>query len=358
MSNRTTSNVQSRSFLRRREKHVLMLLAGPPSPFMTIDIEMLRKHYPVDVMVYQNKRLRFALEVFRRILRGKVGVVMFWFAVPSFGFGASLVARLLRCPIILITGGYDIAEMPEIGFGSMLRPKLRRLVIGMLRMANTVLTFSDDARRQVLRYANPRRLIVVYPAVDTGRFKPAPGVERDCLVVTVAFSIGHAFIRQKGLDTFVRAAALMPDVRFVLVGTFADDGAEALRAQAPPNVEFTARRISDEEVVHLFQRAKVYVQASMHEGFGVAIAEAMAAGCVPVVANVTAMPEVVGDSGFYAAVGDAEGFAEAIKQALDDDGSLSMAARARVVANFTVEHREKALIAEVGRMFAPRGYSD
>ncbi len=333
---------------------MLMVLAGPPSPFMKSDIHLLRRRYPVDILVYRDKRLDMAWRVFRRILTGKVGVVMFWFAVPSFGFGASIVARLLRCPILLITGGYDIAEMPEIGFGSMLRPKLRRLIIAMLRMANTVLTFSDDARKQVLRYANPARLLTAYPAVDVQRFRPVPGAARERLVVTAAFSIGHDFIRQKGLDTFLQAAAIVPDARFVLIGECVDEEAEAFRASASSNVEFTGRRVSDEELVQLFQRAKVYVQASVHEGFGVALAEAMAAGCVPVVAPVTAMPEVVGDTGFYAAVGDAEGFAEAIKRALDDDGRLSSAARERIVANFTSEHRARVLTEEVGRLLAGR----
>lgn len=332
------------------EKRVLMVLAAPPSPFMKSDIRLLRKRYPVDIFVYRDKRLDIAWRVFRRIVAGKVGVVMFWFAVPSFGFGVSIVARLLRCPILLITGGYDIAEMPEIGFGSMLRPKLRLLIIAMLRMANTVLTFSNDARAQVLRYASPARLFTAYPAVDVQRFHPVPGAERERLVVTAAFSIGRDFIRQKGLDTFVRAATFVPDARFVMIGECLDEEAEALRANAPPNVEFTGRRVSDEEFVQLFQKAKVYVQASAHEGFGVALAEAMAAGCVPVVAPVTAMPEVVGDTGFYAPFGDADGFAEAIQRALADDGRLSEAARERIVSNFTSEHRERILTEEVARL--------
>ena len=61
-------------------------------------------------------------------------------------------------------------------------------------------------------------------------------------------------------------------------------------------MEFTGW-LSDEELEDLYRRASVYVQASRHEGFGLAVAEAMLAGCVPVVMDVTAMPEVVGEAG-------------------------------------------------------------
>src|SRR5438105_1383761 len=134
-------------------KHLLILLPWPASPFMQTDIELLRKHFSVEVLTYEGKRLDLAWRVFKHVISGRVGAILFWFAVPSFGFGVSIIARLLRCPILLITGGYDIANVPEIGFGSMIRPKLRRLVIGMLRMADAILTFSDYSRRDVLRYA-------------------------------------------------------------------------------------------------------------------------------------------------------------------------------------------------------------
>ena len=71
-------------------------------------------------------------------------------------------------------------------------------------------------------------------------------------------------------------------------------------------MEFTGW-LSDEELQDLYRRASVYVQASRHEGFGLAVAEAMLAGCVPVVMNVTAMPEVVGDAGVLIDSQDADG---------------------------------------------------
>ena len=39
------------------------------------------------------------------------------------------------------------------------------------------------------------------------------------------------------------------------------------------------------------------MQASLHEGFGLSLAEAMLAGAVPVVTSAGALPEVVGDTG-------------------------------------------------------------
>jgi len=321
---------------------------------MQTDIELLSRHFAIEVLIYDNRRLYMAWQVLRRILRGGVGAILFWFAVPSFGFGVSIIARLMRCPIILITGGYDIANMPEINFGSMIRPRLRLLVIAMLKMANVILPFSDFARREVLRYANPRRIVVVYPAVDSERFQPAQDKARECLVVTASYMVGTAYNRQKGLDTFVRAASFVPDARFLVIGRFADEGAGELRSMAPPNVEFSARHLTDEELVDTFQRARVYVQASAHEGFGIALAEAMAAGCVPVACDITAMPEVVGDTGFFAPYGDPGAFGEAIGQALQDDGRLSTAARARVVSRFGPGRREQLLVREVGRFLAPQ----
>src|SRR5680860_1338358 len=79
--------------------------------------------------------------------------------------------------------------------------------------------------------------------------------------------------------------------------------------------EFTGW-ISDEDLEELYRRASVYVQASRHEGFGLAVAEAMLAGCVPVVMNVTAMPEVVDGAGVLISSQEPATVAQGVRDAL------------------------------------------
>ncbi len=121
---------------------------------------------------------------------------------------------------------------------------------------------------------------------------------------------------QKGQLPFVRAARELPDVPFVLAGKWLDDAVDELRAAASPNVELTGW-LSQDALLERYRRAAVYVQASRHEGFGLAVAEAMLAGCVPVVVNATAMPEVVGEAGVLIESQHPREVADGVRRALE-----------------------------------------
>jgi len=80
-----------------------------------------------------------------------------------------------------------------------------------------------------------------------------------------------------------------------------------------------------------------------------ALAEAMACECVPVVTNNAALPEVVGDTGFYVPYGDSKATAEAIKRALKSDKGKE--ARERIKNMLSLEKREKELIKIIEKLF-------
>ena len=102
-------------------------------------------------------------------------------------------------------------------------------------------------------------------------------------------------------------------------------------------------RLSDEELDDLLRRASAYVQASRHEGFGMGVAEAMLAGCIPVVTAAGALPEVVGDAGVVVGP-EPEAIAEGVRRALELGPEARAAARERIVTRFPLQVRRDGLL--------------
>ncbi|MEJ7715413.1 MAG: glycosyltransferase [Thermoleophilaceae bacterium] len=153
----------------------------------------------------------------------------------------------------------------------------------------------------------------------------------------------------------VRAGGAPPPGRGArLRGKALDDSIETLRSAAGDNVRFTGW-VSDEELEALYARASVYVQASRHEGFGLAVAEAMLAGCVPVVMNVTAMPEVVDGAGVLIDSQDPEAVASGIREALALGPDAHRRARERILSEFPMEIRREGILRVTGEALAARG---
>jgi glycosyltransferase involved in cell wall biosynthesis len=182
-------------------------------------------------------------------------------------------------------------------------------------------------------------------------FGAEPG-EPERLAVTVEL-VDTVNLERKGLRAFVRAAAGAPDARFVVVGRWVDTAADELRALAGENVSL-AGFLEQAELEALLRRAGAYVQASRHEGFGVAVAEAMLAGAVPVVTRVGALPEVVGDAGIVVEAATSDTLAAGVREALAAGPERRRAARERVLHEFTVEGRRRGLEALVERALAAR----
>jgi len=315
------------------------------STFVRSDLEILKKYFNVrrlNVTTFLVPRRGRHWLAYFRLLKGILwaDVVYSWWATLD-SFFIVLFCMLLRKKSIVVVGGCEVAYIPEINYGTLLSPIGRLEVKFILHHASKILAVSKSSEKEILHFAKPKTLKVVYNGVDTEKFKPAG--EKENLVVTVG-AISYNTIDKKRFDTFVKASKYLTDVQFILIGKSSDKSIEYLKKMATSNVKFTGY-LSNEALLQYYQKAKVYCQLSTQESFGVALAEAMSCGCVPVVTRKYSLPEVVGDTGFYVPYNDPKATAEAIRKALESGKGIK--ARERIKKYFSLEAREKGLITEI-----------
>jgi glycosyltransferase involved in cell wall biosynthesis len=271
-------------------------------------------------------------------------VVFSWFGSAHALFPTAF-ARVAGKASIIVASGFDVANEPEIAYGNM-RPGIGRW-IGKTTygLANAILAVSQFTAGELAKNvgANSSKVITIPHGfvVSQGPIGPC---HRD-LVVTIG-AIRWITITCKGLDTFVRTARHLPDMRFKLIGRIEDNAIDYLRSFAPKNVEFRGY-VTDAGNSSLVRSAGTYVQVSYYESFGCAVAEAMMQGCIPVTTRRGALPEVVGDTGYYVSYNDPRATASAIAEAASATMEQREFARRRIVELFPLSKRCDRLLAAV-----------
>ena len=311
------------------------------SSFVKQDYEILSKHFEVEKVNYRTPKDIFKMA--RAIFNSDLTYA--WFA-SGHSFIAVLLSILLRKKSVVIVGGYDVAFAPEINYGQYtLGWHKRKYADFVLKNADLVLAVSEFTKKEAIVRVTSQKIKLIYNAIDTDKF--VPGSEKKNLVITVASGTKNV-IKLKGIDTFAKAAEHIPGTRFLVLG-LSDKDREFLGAKCPsPNLELSGY-MSQTDLIKYYQKAKVYCQLSYRESFGVALAEAMACGCVPVVTERAALPEVVGNTGIYVPYDDEKATAKGIEEALRSDKGRK--ARERVESHFTGKRRETELVKAV-RMIA------
>ncbi|MFN2616251.1 MAG: glycosyltransferase [Thermoleophilaceae bacterium] len=316
----------------------VLFVHNAEASFVAIDRAILAERYELDDL-YQPGRLPNPLAVLRGV--AAADLVFGWWASWHTFFPITL-AWLLRKPSLLIVGGFDTAAMPDIDYGYQQGGLRRWASRWIMKRARRLVTNSNYSRAEI--DANTpipaERVTVVHHGVPDPFGELPPEKERTAL--TVGTLVRRTLV-QKGQRPFVEAASLLPDVRVVFVGKWEDDAVDELRALASGNVTFTGR-LSDADLHETYRRAAVYVQASRHEGFGLAVAEAMLAGCIPVVMNATAMPEVAGDAGVMISSQEPDEIADAVRRALELGADAPRRARERILREFPLERRRQTLL--------------
>ncbi len=325
-------------------KKKILFLSAYNSSFVRNDRNILDTFADVSTILIPKKRniimiASLAYKVFVGVCKNDI--IYCWFAeLPA--YIAVFFSRLLHKKCIVVVGGYEVANVPQIGYGGMLNPKNMKKVKYILRTTDLTFAVSESNKKEIENNFSTKKLKLVYNGVQTESFYPQG--DKKNIVITVG-NVTRETLQRKGLETFVKSAALLPDVEFVLIGKHYDDSGEYLSSIASDNVTFTGF-VNDEELLKYMQNAKVYVQVSAHEGFGISLAEAMLCECIPVVTSSGALPEVAGISAYYVPFDDPIKTANSIQDALNEKTGEQF--RKHILNNFSLKSREEQLKKIIG----------
>ncbi|MHC4597622.1 MAG: glycosyltransferase [Planctomycetota bacterium] len=209
---------------------------------------------------------------------------------------------------------------------------LRLLAPASWRRADVFLTGSRHSENLLRKFNGADADVHVIPHGPMAHAAP-PTAEAARERVRTAFGVDGPYLLtvgtiepRKNLSTLVRAVADLArkgalSHRLVVAGSPGWKTRDVYRtveaSGAASRVVFTGA-VSDEDLVHLYAGADLFVFPSLYEGFGLPVLEAMALGVPVIVSRSSSLPEVVGDGGILFDPGEAGELAASIERVLSD----------------------------------------
>lgn len=333
------------------------LLIGPVnSTFVKNDIEILSKHY----------KLKALNSVFGRGMKGLFNLslltvkslyyiltskfVYCWFADYS-TLLPTLFARLLGKKVFVVAGGFDARYIPEINYGAKTRPLRWFSVKNSFRFASAIFPVSEFTKNSLINLIESKLppITVIYNGVNLERVRKDNKVRQHFLTLSQAETVLEAEL--KGIYRFIDIARQNPHRSFVLAGLRGASLEKAeLEGASLNNLQILKGPLDFEtELLPLYNSSIAYLQLSIEETFGVAVIEALAAGCVAITSNCGALPEVVGQIAIVTE--NDEQVNEAIEKATQIDENSRSKYRA-YVEKYDINKREQKIIAEIRKFFS------
>jgi len=336
---------------------ILFIHQGAQS-FVKKDLDILREKHEVRELKFSGKKGLF-LNLLPDLWELLLGVIWCDITFSWFGklhaFFAVILSRILGRKSVVVAGGDDAAMQTMIGrpYGIFSHPVKGWFGKIIFRLANRVIAISEYNYQEIIANTPvlPEKVKMIYHGFDPALFFHGEEIDKENIVITVG-SIDAENYWRKGYFLIKEVARSFPKIPFYIIGLHDGDTIRKLERDKPDNLFFPGP-FYGEELVAMLSRAKVYLQLSEWESFGCALAEAMLCECVPVVYRGTALPEVVGDCGYYVDSFDPDKIAVQIKAALKDE-DLGKKARERIVSHFPLQKRRDLLLKTINDLMGAK----
>lgn len=194
-----------------------------------------------------------------------------------------------------------------------------------MKQADAVVTVSSMTAKDATKILDiePGRISVAPNAVEAifnplpqeqiDKFRHQSGISPDTLCL---LNVGSNHPR-KNIDTVLKVIDTLKQqgVSVHLLKAGADFNEEQKVFISNQNLENNISYLGKPDksnLIQIYNAADILIAPSLHEGFGITLLEAMACGTPVITANVSAMPEVVGDAGILVEPLDYQSMADAV----------------------------------------------
>ena len=241
-----------------------------------------------------------------------------------------------------VRGGKTVVTVHDLSFllhpecaDEGLRAYLERAVPSAVRNADFVVVDSANTQNELicLLDADPKRVEVVYPAVDDHFY---PITDEALLEATrKQYSLNYPFLLnvsviepRKNMPRLLQAFARLKREmniphRMVFVGGLGwmyESVFQTVEDLGLTDQVVFLGYVPDEDLAPIYNLADLFVYPSIYEGFGIPPLEAMACGTPVVASNSSSLPEAIGDAGIMVRPTDVDAIADAIHRVLSNPG--------------------------------------
>lgn len=335
--------------------------------FINNDIHFLQKKYNV---ISQNLNWGSPIKLPVNFIRQLYFLVVNIYATKSIivNFGGYfsllpvLIGNFFNIKTFIILNGTDCVSFPKYNYGSLRKPILKFFIKNAYKLATKLLpvdesliyqnyNFDDSVvhQKQGINAFFPNLktpIKTISNGFDTSFWKPSTSQKKG--FITVAGINNKKTFNVKGIDFILENAFHYPKENFTIIG-ISKKIIESLE-DIPNNVKIIPF-LKKEALKKEYQKHDFYIQVSINEGFGCALAEAMLCGCIPVISKVGALPNVTDNIGFTIDKKNTVAFStvlnKIIKLTEEEKRILSKKARERIVTNFDISVRERLILHEI-----------
>lgn len=282
------------------KKNILFIYTNY-STFVKTDFEILSEKH--EVVKYQFKPVKGLSKTAIQFIKQKIYLlfniwkfdsVFIWFA-DYHSFLPILFSKLLGKKSFLVIGGYDVANIPELNYGSLSSPLRKKLTLFSIKNASLCIPVVENLEKKVNEIAPKTKTQTIYTGYKFGLNEEKQLLkEREKMILTVSITNNRQRFLIKGLDRFRELAENLPDFKFYAIGVANE--AKPLFNPLPENLVLLPP-LSQNELIDYYLNASFYAQLSRSEGLPNALCEAMLYGCIPLGLDVGGISTAIDKNG-------------------------------------------------------------